>query len=89
VGTDATVLARYVDVIEEGGELPHLPCAGIHPCPTCEREPNKGLAGTECGDAASVAVRSPKKEGIYLRYVSNFVCLVLYTVQSNIMGDTP
>jgi hypothetical protein len=40
-----------------GWGLQHLPCPGMRPCPTCEREPNKGLTGIECEYVVSVAVR--------------------------------
>lgn len=57
----------------------------MHPCPTCEREPNKGLAGIECEDVVSVADQSLKKEQIYFRYGFSFMCNVRSTLQSNII----
>jgi hypothetical protein len=63
VGTAAAIPACDVDAIgEEWGGLPHLPCPGMHPCPTCEREPNKGLTEIECEVVVSVADQGLTKE---------------------------
>lgn len=57
----------------------------MHPCPTCEREPNKGLTGIECEDVVSVADQNLRKERIYFRYAFSFMCNVRSTFQSKII----